>query len=277
MKKNRIGVAASAVSVLGSLAAAVPAQAATLPTCAATDAELKAFNDATRANINTFVLADSKYVAALKALNAAKAVQKTAQATYDAAKTTANAAALKTAKLKVAELATALAAVKTEVAGTLIGKLLVSRYTGSATPIAVTEPTLNNQQWRWGTYTAKVLTQNGKIFSLCVTADETNAKNSLGTLASPPQKATSAETYIDPTLSAISDAVFLAAPKQDARTGFLTGAVTPALWTSRLKAVIESVGGTWSPVLGAGSGASYTVQGYYKSISAALLKTPFVG
>ena len=158
------GVGTLATSFATNLLSGGPALAASTPACnaSATSAQSAAKVASANAGLSAAFLASSG-----KALHA-DTVKK--QAAYAKAKGAAKVAALKALNAAKAKEATALATYK---------KLnTYSIFTSS--PQVGTRVTSNDTHpglWQWGTYTTQVVIKGGKLVAVCTSVDETNANN----------------------------------------------------------------------------------------------------
>ena len=122
--------------------------------------------------------------------------------------------------------------------------------------------------WNWGVYKTRVISKNKAVVDICVTVDETNAKSENDVLPTAQNLEDSVSAYQTDNLALL-------------RTEALTGAkVSRAVILGRVNAKIVEFGGAAAvttngyTTIGAGTGATYTVEGFYNSLQAALVASP---
>ena len=225
---------------------ALPAAAATdYTTCseasaAATDGTV---NSALNAK-NIAALATFKRTTAFKAKHA-KVVSATAS--LAAAKRSKNAVRIARAtKVRAAAVAAEARAV------VLFKKAnYVSSTTGTVTPAAVLQDSVLRS---WGTYRTRVYVKAGSVVAggICTSVDETG---------------------VSPTDQVDSRTTYQAGVMPSMRTAALSGARTSsvAILARVSTEVVTNLGGAASPI-GVGTGASYSVDGFYHSLQSALTK-----
>jgi len=127
----------------------------------------------------------------------------------------------------------------------------VSSTTGSVTPAAVLQDSVLKN---WGTYRTRIYVKAGSVVSggICTSVDETGV--------APDDQVTSRTTYQDGVMPSM-------------RTAALNGARTSsaAILARVSTEVVTNLGGSATPI-GVGSGASYSVDGFYHSLQSALTR-----
>ena len=122
--------------------------------------------------------------------------------------------------------------------------------------------------WNWGIYKTRVISKNKAVVDICVTVDETNAKSDTDVAPSAQDLVDSVELYQTDNIALL-------------RTEALTGAkVSRAVILGRVNSKIVEFSGAAAvtsngyTTIGAGTGATYTVEGFYNSLQAALIASP---
>ena len=175
------GVGTLATSFATNLLSGGPALAASTPACnaSATSAQSAAKVASANAGLSAAFLASSG-----KALHA-DTVKK--QAAYAKAKGAAKVAALKALNAAKAKEATALASYKK------LNSFAI--FTSSATTGDPVTRSARDGVWTWGDYTTQIVIKGGKMISICAKVDETNAGNDLGEKITSGDAETSKNTY----------------------------------------------------------------------------------
>ena len=237
--------------------------------------------DYTTCNANSVVANDGTVNAALAKKNAAPLAAYKRTATYKkiAANTAAKSAALvkaKKTKNKV-KIAAATKAYNAALAAqnSALANYTISSSSGVSVPDASPSGSLTFQgDWTWGKYTTRVYVKGGKMLSVCNNVNENvNAKNTLGVTAhsvdpTDAWKTTSYDSYQSGAIPPMLDAAL-------GKVGSYKGPATKGKILPRVHTLIVAptgFSGASSP-LGAGSGATYSVQGFYNSLQAALIKS----
>jgi hypothetical protein len=261
-----LGLTSLSASLLGT---AVPAEAAapTIPNCTTlnplNDTAAGALITAYNLSATSVLKKDAGYKKKAAAVTKAEKAVTAAKKKKGAAKTKALAAANKALKAAKASRDAAINAVTLKLATASVEPNAVAAIAGG---------NLDETNWNWGTYTARVIVKNKVVKDICVTVDETNAHDDSNPAVSArtEDKATSADTYIDVLVPMLrTEAVASNMNDQSDILGRVAALVTGAGGAAPAASQTR-VGYT---TIGAGTGSSYTIEGFYNSLQAALLKT----
>ena len=243
--------------------------------------------DYTTCNANSVVANDGTVNSALAKKNAAAlaAFKKTPAFKKVAANTAAKAAALVKAKKtkNKAKIAAATKAYNAAVAaqGKAVANFVKANYvsssSGTSVPAAVSPSGSVDfvGAWTWGKYTTRVYVKGGAMIGVCNNVNEdVNAENTSHVTAHSVDPTDAWKTTSYDSYQSVSIPIMLQAAQ--GKTGSFTGAATKGKILPRVHTLIvdttNGFSGAASP-LGAGSGATYSVQGFYNSLQAALIKS----